>query len=55
MDTPVQCMVCGMEIGKHSCSKCGKVVGEKCIDSSIGLCVACKKGPNVENNMELVK
>ena len=42
------CMVCEDELGKNSCTICGKVVGLKCFDSKTGLCVNCKQGKKVE-------
>jgi hypothetical protein len=47
MDHLVQCMACGGEIGKFSCSTCGKVVGEKCFNVILGICIACAGGPKI--------
>ena len=44
MDRVIQCMSCGGEIGKYSCSKCGRVVGVQCFNLVLGICNACSGG-----------
>ncbi|MEK6940286.1 MAG: orotate phosphoribosyltransferase [Nanoarchaeota archaeon] len=44
MDQRKSCMNCASELGKYSCSKCGKLVGELCFDFDKILCVVCAGG-----------
>ncbi len=47
MDRVIQCMACGGEIGKYSCSKCGRGVGKNCFNLVLGICLACSGGPKI--------
>jgi len=49
------CDICGKAGYLSSCVLCGKRVCQRCVDPMKGVCIACKRGTNIDLSGEGIK